>query len=153
MKTGTFVFLAVAAMAALSACTRQPYAYGPGMMRWYQTGPAVYGPGMMGPGMMAPFGDSGMMTARAQACNADGSVPDHAFRANPGTLQLSPDDITKRIESALAWNGNPNLKLGTVRESGPDTVAADLVTKENSLIERVVFDRRTGFSCIDLAAK
>jgi hypothetical protein len=121
-----------------------------------QPNTGAYGPGMMGygmGGMMGGFGMGGMMNARNRACNEDGSVPDFGFRRNTGALSLSVDDVKNFTQSAIAWNGNPNLKVGVVKERDANTVTADIVTKDNSLVERLAFDRHTGFSCFVIATK
>jgi hypothetical protein len=138
-----------------SACDAQRfpgYGYGPGMMR-YGAGPGMMGGYGMGPGMMGGFGMAPMMNARNSACNADGSVPDFGFRRGTRAVNLSVDDVKDLVAGQLAWNGNPNLKLGPVHEGNSNTVTADVVTRDNSLVERLAFDRRTGFSCFVLAEK
>jgi hypothetical protein len=93
--------------------------YGPGFhMRGWRGG---YGPGMMGYG----YGRSG----DAQ-----------------GKLNLTSDDVKSRMERWLTWRGNPRLKLGEVKEKDADTITADIVTKDNSLVERFLVDRHTGFT-------
>jgi hypothetical protein len=96
--------------------------YGPGNhMRGWGGG---YGPGMMqgqGPGY-GPRGD---------------------VQGNQ-TLNLSTDDVKKRMERWLAWRDNPRLKLGEVKEKDADTITADIVTKDNSVVERFIVDRHTG---------
>ena len=48
------------------------------------------------------------------------------------------------MERWLAWQGNQRLKLGDVKEKDADTITADVVTKDNSLVQRFVVDRHTG---------
>ena len=48
------------------------------------------------------------------------------------------------MERMLAWQGNPNLKLGDVKEKDADTITADVVTKDNSLVQRFDFNRHDG---------
>lgn len=138
-----------------SASEAQPYGggYGPGMMGGYGMGPGMMGGYGMGPGMMGGFGIGGMMAARNMACNPDGSVPNFGFRRNAGALNLSVEDVKNYIESRIAWNGNPNVKAGDVRERDANTITATVVTKNNSLISEFAFDRHTGFSCFVMAQK
>ena len=95
---------------------------GPNMM----TGPGMwggYGPGMMrgyGPGFMNP----GWNTAN---------------------LNLSTDDVKNYLDRRIAWEGNPRLKVGDVKEKDADTIVADIVPKDNSLVQRFVVNRRNGF--------
>ncbi len=93
---------------------------GPGMMRGYG-----YGPGMMqgyGPGY-------------ARRGDAQGNQ----------TLNLTIDDVKGRVERWLTWQGNPRLKVGEVKEKDADTITADVVTKDNALVQRFIVDRHTGF--------
>jgi len=98
--------------------------YGPGYhMRGWGGG---YGPGMMrgwrggyGPG----YGPGGQTNQ---------------------ALNLTTDDVKARIERWLAFRGNPRLKVGEVKEKDADTITADIVTKDNSLVQRFIVDRHTG---------
>jgi len=103
-------------------------------------GPAGgYGPGYhmrgwgggYGPGMMQGYGP--------------GYGPRAGVQGNQ-TLNLSTDDVKTRMERWLAWRGNPRLKLGEVKEKDADTITADIVTKDNSVVERFIIDRHTGFT-------
>jgi hypothetical protein len=129
------------------------YGMGPGMMGGYGMGPGMMGGYGMGPGTMGYGMGLGMMGARNRECNADGSVPNFGFPRNRSALNLSIDDIKNYVSSSLAFNGNANLKLGDVQEANPDTITANIVTKDNSLVEQLAFDRHTGFSCFVVAAK
>ena len=42
------------------------------------------------------------------------------------------------------YTGNPNLKVGDIVEKDDDTVTADVVTKDGSLVMRYMVDRHTG---------
>ena len=96
----------------------------PNMMR----GPGMwggYGPGMMrgyGPGVMEP-----------------------GWNTTWRDLNLSTDDVKKYLDRRIAWEGNPRLKVGDVKEKDADTIVADIVTKDNSLVQRFVVNRRNGF--------
>ncbi len=90
------------------------YRMGPG----YHMGPSRgMGPGMMGPGY-------GMR----QALPSD----------------LSADQVRHMLEHQLAWQGNPNIKLGKVEEKDDDTIVAEIVTNDGSLVDRFEIDRHTG---------
>jgi len=39
---------------------------------------------------------------------------------------------------------NPRLKVGEVKEKDADTITADIVTLDNSLVQRFIVDRHTG---------
>jgi hypothetical protein len=97
--------------------------YGPGYrMRGWRGG---YGPGMM-------WGNGG-----GPGYNRD------AAQGNQN-LNLTTDDVKTRMERWLAVRGNARLKLGEVKEKDADTITADIVTKDNSLVERFIFNRHTG---------
>ena len=49
-----------------------------------------------------------------------------------------------RVERWLTWRGNPRLKVGEVKEKDADTITADVVTKDNSLVQRFIINRHTG---------
>ena len=48
------------------------------------------------------------------------------------------------LEGVLAWHGNPRLKLGTVQEQNEDTIVAEILTVDDSLVQRLAIDRATG---------
>jgi len=101
--------------------------WGPGYhMRGWGGG---YGPG---PGMMR-----GWRGGEGQGYGPGGQTNQ--------ALNLTTDDIKARIERWLAWRGNPRLKVGDVKEKDADTITADVVTKDNSLVQRFIVDRHTGF--------
>lgn len=84
------------------------------------------GPGMMGPGQ--GYGPGYGMGPAAR--------PD---------MDLSADDVRARLEWSLTWHGNKRLKVGEVKEADDDTIVADIVTQDNSLVQRFKVDRHTGF--------
>ena len=104
-----------------------------------QSGPAGqgYGPGYhmrgwgggYGPGMMQGYGPGYDRRSDVQ---------------NNQTLNLSIDDVKSRMERWLTWRGNARLKVGEVKEKDADTITADIVTKDNSLVQRFIIDRHTG---------
>jgi hypothetical protein len=106
----------------------QGQGYGPGYhMRGWGGG---YGPGMMrGWGGYGPPGNGQAYDRRADA---------------QSNLNLSVDDVKSRAERWLAFRGNARLKVGEVKEKDADTITADIVTKDNSLVQRFIIDRHTG---------
>ncbi len=107
--------------------------YGMGHGQGYGMGPGMMGPGYgmgpgqgygMGPGMMGPGYSMG------PAARSD--------------LDLSADDVRARIEGNLTWRGNKRLKVGDVTETDDDTVTADIVTQDGSLVQRFKVDRHSG---------
>ena len=114
---------------------RQGQGYGPGYhMRGWGGG--------NGPGMMQGYGPA-MSRLRPQ-----GRRPGAINRLN-----LTTDDVKSRMERWLAWRGNPRLKVGEVKEKDADTITADIVTKDNSLVERFIVDRHTGFTAATTAER
>jgi len=132
---------------------------GPGMM-----GPGMGGQGMspgmmepgtmgqgMGPGMMSPGMGPGMMgPGMGPAMMAPGMGPRvggwsglEGRRVMP-TMQLSTDDVRTFFERHLAALGNERLKVGNVEAMDDDTITAEVVTVDDSLVESFEVDRHTG---------
>jgi hypothetical protein len=59
-------------------------------------------------------------------------------------LELSADDVRGRLEGMLTWHGNDRLKVGEVSEIDDDTVRAEIVTVDGSLVQRFEVDRHAG---------
>lgn len=62
----------------------------------------------------------------------------------PRVQNLTVADVRQMIEGHLAWQGNPNLKVGAVEEGGDRQIIAEIVTQDGSLVQRMQFDRTTG---------
>ena len=60
-------------------------------------------------------------------------------------LNLSTDNVKTYLDRWIAWQGNSRLKVGDVKERDADTIVADIVTKDNSPVQRFVVNRRNGF--------
>ena len=117
--------------------------WGPGMMRGY-------GPGMMGgyghgAGRMGGYGPGAgwMGYGMGPAANAGVQCPGYAAAANADPLSL--EDAQKIVQQRLAWMGNDRLKVGKVEAKGDTAFTAEIVTLDNSLVEKVEIDRKTGF--------
>jgi len=136
------------------------YMHGPGMM-----GPG-YGPGMRGNfgpgdcpgngpgyGMMGPgYGPGWMHRGRGYGPGYGRHMWGQGFygqqqqqQQQQANLNLSIDDVKSQLERWLAWRGNSRLKLGDVKEKDADTIVADIVTKDNSLVQRFTVNRKTGW--------
>ena len=87
---------------------------------------------MMGHGQMPMMG-YGMMRHGA----GSGMYP-------PLRRDLSAEEVEHMIGHRLEWQGNPNLKMGPVVEQDADTIVADIVTQDGSLVQRLEVDRHTG---------
>jgi hypothetical protein len=57
---------------------------------------------------------------------------------------LEEPDIRRMMEAWLAQERNPRLKLGDITAKDENIFQADIVTKDNSLVQRFDVDRRTG---------
>lgn len=115
--------------------------WGPGMMGGYGHGPGMMGSYGHGPAMMGGGYGPGMMMG---AAGTDVPCPGLAA-ANANAEPLSLDDARKAVERHLAWMGNERLKVGTVEAKGETAYTAEIVTRDNSLVETLEIDRKTGF--------
>ena len=90
--------------------------------------------GMMGQGMMG----RGMMR--------DGTCPDRGrlfgSRVTP-MMNLSIEDVRAYLTVQLERLNNKRLKVGEIK-ADDGTITADVVTVDNSLVQRLKVDRRTG---------
>ena len=132
LGTAAVVF-AIGAAAIVAAPT---FAHGPG----YGQG---YGPGYNHPMMM----QRGMGMGPGQAMMGQGNPYNpYCVRNNQQALQkeMTIDDVKNFMQSRLAWRGNDRLKVGKVEATGENTIVAEIVTVDNSLVRRVEFDTKTG---------
>lgn len=155
------VALAAAAWGYGTSATAQPFGgpgmmdggYGSGMMQGDGTqgyGPngdcpgygraGGHGPGWMhdGQGYGPGYGRGGMRGP------GYGQGYGRGWSGQQGDLKLTTDDVKARVERWLARRGNPRLKVGDIKEKDADTIIADVVTKDNSLVQRLVVNRHTG---------
>jgi zinc resistance-associated protein len=114
------------------------YGMGPGMMGpGYGMGPGMMGPGWgMGPGMMGPGWGMGMNPSWSDREN-----PQHMSR-HMGPLEKK--DAAEIVDNYIQSTRNPNLKVGKIEDSG-NAFKAQIVTKDNSLVEEVLIDKRSGY--------
>jgi hypothetical protein len=122
---------------------------GPGMMipgLMMSPGMGSMGPGMMGPEMMG----SGMgMASPGIGAMGPGMMAGPGGGMGPMMGHALPHDLAAAevrhiLGHHLAWQGNPNLKLGEVKEANDDTITAEIVTRDGSLVRRFEIDRHTG---------
>jgi len=92
-------------------------------------GSGMMGSGMMGSGMMQGGGGSGM-----------GAL--FGSRVRP-LMNLSAEDVRGYLASRLDRLNNKRLKIGELK-SDDGTITADIVTVDNSLVQRLKIDRHTG---------
>lgn len=92
-----------------------------------------------------PGGDHGMMGRGMMGHGGMGM--DHGIgmmRVTP-ILNLTTADVSQYFERHLARHANEQLKLGKVKIKDKDTIVADIVTEDGSLVRRLEVDRRTGW--------
>ncbi len=122
-----------------------PGMMGPGMghgMMGYGMGHGMMGYGM-GHGMMGPGMGHGMM-GYGMGHGMMGYGMGHGMM-QPLRQDLSAKDVKHMMEHRLAWNGNPNVKVGKVEEKDDDTIVAEIVTQNGSLVQKLEVDRHTGW--------
>ncbi len=59
-------------------------------------------------------------------------------------LDLDVDDVRKIIEGRLVMHGNDRMKAGKIEILDDDTIVAEIVTVDDSLVFKLAFDRKTG---------
>lgn len=91
--------------------------------------------GMMGGGMMG----SGMM---GEGGTRSGLGALFGSRVTP-VMNLSVDDVRGYLDAQLSHLNNKRLKIGDVK-SDDASITADIVTVDNSLVQRLKVDRHTG---------
>jgi len=93
-----------------------------------QMGPGMMGPGYgqgMGPGMMGP---------------GYGYGPQYQQPQKP----MEEKDAQALLDDYLKSTRNPNLKLGTIKDTG-SAFEAEITTKEGSLVDKIAIDKATGW--------
>ncbi|HHO76345.1 MAG TPA: hypothetical protein ENN05_07935 [Deltaproteobacteria bacterium] len=106
---------------------------------WCGQGPGMMGPyggvGGMGPEMMGPYGGAGgtglgMMGSR--------------YGAYGSGEPLTEDQTRVLMERSIGSTRNPNIMLGKLTDK-KDYFEAEIVTKDGSLVDKVLVDKRTGW--------
>jgi hypothetical protein len=102
--------------------------------------------GMGGPGMMS--GGQGMGPGMIQGMPGVGGgggmgSQGPGMRVTP-TQHLTTDDVRHFFGHWLEREGNPRLKLGKVEQVDEDTIVAEIVTVDDSLVQRFKVDRHSG---------
>lgn len=77
--------------------------------------------------MMGPMGPSMMMRA-----------------GRPSGDSLTADEARRIADGILAWQGNDRLKVGEVTEQDDNTILIEIMTVDDSLVQRIAMDRTTG---------
>lgn len=131
---------AVSAQAQPAHMTGYPMGQYPmgGSGQYYGMGPGM----MMYPGMMMNPGMMGMMNPGMMGMMGRGYGMNPMARSGE---DYSADDVRGWLETMLKWHGNARLKIGEVKESDDDTILADIVTQDGSLVQRYKIDRHNGW--------
>ena len=111
-----------------------PMSMSPGMMGQPMMMPMMMAPGMMGQGMMG----QGMM---GQGMMNQGATPMMGMAA---AAPLDADHVRPHLEQHLAMMGFPNLMLGSIEAEDDDTLVAEIVTRDGTLVQRLAIDRHSG---------
>ncbi len=130
------------------------YAQNPGMMGgqgWnycpycgQYMGQGMMGGGMMGRGMMGGYGmGPGMMGGQGMMGPGYGQQYQQPQYQQP-QRPLEEKDAKVILENYLTNMRNPNLKLGKIKDAG-NAFEAEIVTKENSLVDKIIVDKMTGW--------
>ena len=115
-------------------------AHGPDSQRSGQGQMPMMGHGMMGQGNQGqmPMMGHGMM----------GQMPMMGGygrgQMQPLRRDLTAEEVKHMMEHRVDWAGNPNLKVGKITEKDADTIVAEIVTKDGSLVRKIDVDRHTG---------
>ena len=109
------------------------------MMGYGMTGQGMMMPMMMAPGMMG----QGMMNqgAMGQGMMNQGATPMMGMAA---AAPLDADHVRPHLEQHLAMMGFPNLMLGSIEAEDDDTLVAEIVTRDGTLVQRLAVDRHSG---------
>ena len=117
------------------------YAQYPGMMGGQYGGYCPYCGRWMGPGMMGGYGmGPGMMW---------GWGPGYGPQYPQQQYQQPQKPLDEKAAREIAENylrnmRNPNLKIGKMKDAG-SAFEAEVVTKDNSLVDKVLIDKATGW--------
>lgn len=57
---------------------------------------------------------------------------------------VTVDSVKKFLDQRLDRMNNDRLKVGEVKKTGDDTIVAEIVTKDGSLVQKLQFDTETG---------
>lgn len=147
----------VAAMLGLGSLYAQPM--GPGMMGQRGGWGPGYGPPQqggwycprgggwgMGSGMRGPGWQRGPKWGPGYGMNPGRMSPGYGYRPQYEQPQkpLEKSDVETMMKNYLSSVKNPNLKLGKIEEKD-NGFEADIVTKDNSLVDKILVDKNTGW--------
>jgi len=114
-----------------------------GMTAAQQNAEMARGMGMMSGAMMSGATMRPMMARMAEMMALADSPGPLGMPLVP-QLEMTPQSVRALLESWLALLGNPRLEIGEVAESGNDSIVAEIVTVDGSLVDRLAFNRYPG---------
>jgi hypothetical protein len=126
---------------------------GAGMMDHHMMGPGMtpYGQGWMGHGGMhhghgmsfgqGQMGYGGMHHGPGWTGPGRGG---YGFGRSALRQDLTADDVKHILEHRLQWQGFTNLRVGDIAEKDDDTLTAEVVTADGTLVQRFKVNRHTG---------
>jgi hypothetical protein len=117
---------------------------GPGMMYQMPMMGGMTGPGMMGPGMMMNPGMMNQMPMMGGMMGQGTMGPGMMGQAGAYYgRDLTGEDVSLMLEHHLAMTGLPNLAVGSVEEQDADTIVAEIVTRDGTVVQRLSVDRHS----------
>jgi hypothetical protein len=93
----------------------------------------------MGPGMMRYGG----YPAQGMDSSMMGSGEENGLQRNQNRTHIDKNGAERIFEDYLKSEHNPNLKLGKIKDEG-SFFEADVVTRDNSLVDELIVDKDTG---------
>ncbi|MHA1597767.1 MAG: hypothetical protein ACTSV1_03515 [Alphaproteobacteria bacterium] len=143
MKRKTLTLTAAAtAIALVTAFAAAPsLAHGP-QGTTDQTESGQMGSGMMG-GKGAGHMGGGMMGGKG-AGHMGGGMMGGMMGHQQGDRNLSVDDVRKVLDGMIVMHGNDRLKVGKIEATDDKTIVAEIVTVDDSLVQKIEFDTKTG---------
>ena len=130
-----------------------------GMMGHGTMGPSMMGPRMMSgqmpmqQGMMMCPMMAGMMGRQPGMTGQQPSMTEGSMGQGRGAMGLgvvtpsttvSVEDVREHFDRLLQAQGNPRVKVGTVKDVDKDSIVAEIVTTDGSLADRFSVNRRSG---------
>ena len=136
LAVGTLVAVLVIGAGAL-AFAQSPGGY------WGGDGWGGWGPMHMGPMMGGGYGmgPRPMSWGYGPGCWGAGA---RGVSYAPAGQPLTKESATQMLQNYVARTGNPNLKLGVFTETDT-TFEGKVVTKDGSLVEKLLVDKSTGW--------
>lgn len=100
---------------------------------------------MMGQGYGHPMmGNQGHAQGYGMMGQGHGMMMGFGYTNSGVDRNLSVDDVKGMLESRLKMHDNDRLKIGKVEASGENTIIAEIVTVDDSLVQKIEFDTKTG---------